>query len=166
LDKKPQLIKVLQDEPFAAYRQHWIPKKNRSYICLKPIDGECPLCDIGDKPNSSKTLFNVVELSQPDKVLVWQAGAMAAGELEDASEDDRWDGLSDPKLYFEVYSKKKNDKTEHKVNVVRSRDLAEDWDVDPLSKSELDDLTDHLFDEEFVRIPTQDELAEVADELV
>ncbi|MFE9834060.1 hypothetical protein ACFYP4_02755 [Streptomyces sp. NPDC005551] len=166
LDKKPQVVKVLEDQPFAAYRQHWIPAKNRSFVCLKPIDGSCPLCDIGDKPNSSKTLFNIVEMSNPEKVLVWQAGAIAAGELEDASEDDRWDGLSDPKLYFEVYSKKKGDKTEHKVNVIRSRDLPDDWDLDPLTAAETDALGDQLFDEDFVRIPTQEELEEVADDLV
>lgn len=167
IEEEPHLLKMLQDQPFAAYRQHWIPARRRSFICLKKIDGDCPLCDdVGDVPNGSKTLFNVVDMNTPEKVLVWEAGATAAGELEDISEDERFEGLSDPKLYLEVYSKKRGDKPpEHKVNIIRSRDLPDDWDVDPLGEDELAELEEQVFDADFVHVPKPEDLEEVADEL-
>ena len=65
--EEPQLIKFLQDRPFATYQQHWIdrPKGKKSFVCMG--DG-CPLCEIlGDKPRG-KFAFNVLVLGTENKI--------------------------------------------------------------------------------------------------
>ena len=60
-----QIIKFLEDEPYANYTRHWIERQTptgrspRSYNCLRNWGKHCPLCEeAGDRPQAVSA-FNV-----------------------------------------------------------------------------------------------------------
>lgn len=144
------LIKILDDEPFSVFRQHWInevPKGvKKSYVCLE--DG-CPLCEIGDNA-STYSLFNVIDLADPDNPVgkVWKVSQTVADTLEGYAGDKKTSPLNRDDLYWSVWMTGRGKKGKSTVHVtpVKERDLEEDWDTEPLSIEELDDF--ELFDEE------------------
>ena len=127
LSEDKQLIKFLQSGPFATYEQHWIQeaKGKKSFIC---IGDECPLCDIlGDKPRG-KFLFNVLALSEEEpKVQVLTAPPSLFRLIKDAHEDDRHGPLD--KEYYEISRSGTGPKTQHKLALMKSRDLEEEWNI-------------------------------------
>jgi hypothetical protein len=58
LEEKIQIIKMLDDQPYANYRRHWVErmtakgKSNRPYTCLETVGRDCPLCAIADRPQA------------------------------------------------------------------------------------------------------------------
>jgi hypothetical protein len=123
--EEPQLIKFLEDEPFAVYEQHWIerPKGKKSFVC---IGDNCPLCDVlGDKPRN-KFAFNIVVL-QGDitGVQILTAPPLLVRQLRKINEDDRKGPLS--KEFWEVSRLGVGPTTSYNLNIVRGRDLEEEW---------------------------------------
>ena len=127
LSEDKQLIKFLQDSPFATYEQHWIndAKGKKSFIC---IGDDCPLCDIlGDKPRG-KFLFNVLALSEEEpKVQVLTAPPSLFRLIKDAHEDERHGPLD--KEYYEISRSGTGPKTQYKLALMKSRDLEEEWNI-------------------------------------
>jgi hypothetical protein len=125
---EPQLIKFLQNEPFATYEQHWIerPKGKKSFVCLSNLVEGCPLCDIlGDKPRG-KFAFNVLVLSgDTQTVQVLTAPPAFARQLKKAHDDERRGPLG--KEFWEVSRTGTGPQTQYSLNFVRGRDLAEEW---------------------------------------
>ena len=126
--EEPQLIKFLEDAPFAVYEQHWIerPKGKKSFVC---IGDECPLCNVlGDKPRG-KFAFNVVVLSgDVTGVQILTAPPLLVRQLRKINEDDRKGPLS--REFWEISRLGTGPTTSYNLNIVRGRDLEEEWKMD------------------------------------
>ena len=124
---EPQLIKFLQNRPFATYEQHWIerPKGKKSFVC---IGSGCPLCEIlGDKPRG-KFAFNVYVLSGENQgVQVLTAPPSLARLIKKAHEDERKGPID--KDFWEISRLGTGPQTQYTLNYVRGRDLDEEWKI-------------------------------------
>lgn len=185
------LIKMLEEENFASYHQHWIepsdlPKgvKRRSYVCLDDEDNfagekkylnedgeiECPLCQIGEDARTF-ALFNVLDLSNERRpeVKVWAAPPTVADMFERAAKEKKTSPLNREDVYFEVelQTKGKNQK-QWSVSPVKARDLEDDYDIEPFTEAELEDFASDLYDDiaAVTKVDTYDDLADLADEIM
>lgn len=157
---EPQLIKFLQDRPFATYEQHWIerPKGKKSFVCIG--DG-CPLCEVlGDKPRG-KFAFNVLVLvGDTTGVQVLTAPPSLARQIKKAHDDERKGPLD--REFWEISRMGTGPTTQYTLNYVRGRDLAEEW------KLSLDTVTEQIATaepftaDEVVRETPRAELLEIA----
>jgi hypothetical protein len=157
--ESPQLVKFLEDQPFASYEQHWIerPKGKKSFVCI----GEaCPLCDVlGDKPRG-KFAFNVLVLSgESQGVQIMTAPPSLARQIKKAHDDERKGPLS--KEFWEVSRLGSGPTTQYTLNFVRGRDLAEEW---KLSTDDVQELVAAAvpFTAEVIRETPRSEMLEVA----
>jgi hypothetical protein len=157
--ESPQLVKFLEDQPFASYEQHWIerPKGKKSFVCI----GEtCPMCDIiGDKPRG-KFAFNVLVLSgEAQGVQIMTAPPSLARQIKKAHDDERKGPLS--KEFWEVSRLGSGPTTQYTLNFVRGRDLAEEW---KLSADDVQELVAAAvpFTAEVIRETPRSEMLEVA----
>jgi len=157
--EEPQLVKFLEDQPFASYEQHWIerPKGKKSFVCI----GEaCPLCDVlGDKPRG-KFSFNVLVLSGDSQgVQILTAPPSLARQIKKAHDDERKGPLS--KEFWEVSRLGSGPTTQYTLNFVRGRDLAEEW---KLSSDAVQELVAAAvpFTAEVIRETPRSEMLEVA----
>jgi hypothetical protein len=157
--EEPQLVKFLEDQPFASYEQHWIerPKGKKSFVCI----GEaCPLCDVlGDKPRG-KFSFNVLVLSgDVQGVQILTAPPSLARQIKKAHDDERKGPLS--KEFWEVSRLGSGPTTQYTLNFVRGRDLAEEW---KLSSDAVQELVAAAvpFTAEVIRETPRSEMLEVA----
>jgi len=155
----PQLVKFLEDQPFASYEQHWIerPKGKKSFVCI----GEaCPLCDVlGDKPRG-KFSFNVLVLSgETQGVQILTAPPSLARQIKKAHDDERKGPLS--KEFWEISRLGTGPTTQYTLNFVRGRDLAEEW---KLSSDAVQELVAAAvpFTAEVIRETPRSEMLEVA----
>lgn len=157
---EPQLIKFLQDRPFATYEQHWIerPKGKKSFVC---IGDTCPLCDIlGDKPRG-KFAFNILVLvGETTGVQVLTAPPSLARQIKKAHDDERKGPLD--REFWEISRMGTGPTTQYTLNYVRGRDLAEEW------KLTLEDVNEQIASaeiftaDEVVRETPRSELLEIA----
>jgi len=157
--ESPQLVKFLEDQPFASYEQHWIerPKGKKSFVCI----GEaCPLCDVlGDKPRG-KFAFNVLVLSgEVQGVQIITAPPSLARQIKKAHDDERKGPLS--KEFWEVSRLGSGPTTQYTLNFVRGRDLTEEW---KLSTDAVQELVAAAvpFTAEVIRETPRSEMLEVA----
>jgi hypothetical protein len=165
IEDGPIIIAFLEPEPFAHFFRHWVQTSEgrRGRVC---IGDDCPLCNIGDSPKPVM-LFNVVDMDD-QQVNVWELGKDAAKKVE-----KRYDALeakdkhlNDPGTYFAVArTKKSNGFYEYSVDPVKERDLEEDWNLQPLSDDDIEDLLGNLYGDEIVKVSTISELREFADNL-
>ena len=157
--ESPQLVKFLEDQPFASYEQHWIerPKGKKSFVC---IGDACPLCDVlGDKPRG-KFAFNVLVLSgEAQGVQIMTAPPSLARQIKKAHDDERKGPLS--KEFWEVSRLGSGPTTQYTLNFVRGRDLAEEW---KLSTDAVQELVAAAvpFTAEVIRETPRSEMLEVA----
>jgi hypothetical protein len=157
--EEPQLVKFLEDQPFASYEQHWIerPKGKKSFVC---IGDTCPMCDIiGDKPRG-KFSFNVLVLSgDVQGVQILTAPPSLARQIKKAHDDERKGPLS--KEFWEVSRLGSGPTTQYTLNFVRGRDLAEEW---KLSSDAVQELVAAAvpFTAEVIRETPRSEMLEVA----
>jgi hypothetical protein len=126
--EQAQLVRFLEDEPFAVYEQHWIDRTEgkRSFVCL---GDECPLCTIaGDKPRA-KFAFNIIVLSNGEpNVQIMTAPPSFARQLQAANEDPRRGPLT--KFYWAIARTGSGNTTQYTLDRVRATDLAEEWELD------------------------------------
>ena len=157
--EEPQLVKFLQDRPFATYEQHWIerPKGKKSFVCL---GDNCPLCDVlGDKPRG-KFAFNVLVLSgETQGVQILTAPPSLARQIKKAHDDERKGPLD--KEFWEISRLGMGPTTQYTLNFVRGRDLAEEW---KLSSDAVNELVAAAvpFTAEVIRETPRSEMLEVA----
>jgi len=158
--EEPQLVKFLQDRPFATYEQHWIerPKGKKSFVCIG--DG-CPLCEIlGDKPRG-KFAFNVLVLSgEETKVQVLTAPPSLARQIKKAHDDERKGPID--KEFWEISRLGTGPQTQYTLNYVRGRDLAEEWKLSQETVTELVANAEPFTASEVVRETPRSELLEIA----
>jgi hypothetical protein len=157
---EPQLVKFLQDRPFATYEQHWIerPKGKKSFVCIG--DG-CPLCEIlGDKPRG-KFAFNVLVLSgETTGVQVLTAPPSLARQIKKAHDDERKGPLD--KEFWEISRLGTGPTTQYTLNFVRGRDLAEEWKLTTENVNELVASAEPFSADDVVRETPRSELLEIA----
>lgn len=161
-DGEQILIKFLDDEPFAVFALHWIQTENgrRSHVC---IEEGCPLCDkLGDTPKAMAA-FNVLVLDEKDepKLFVWSASPGVAQTIEGKAK-----AKTGP-LTREYYAASRTPKSakgavQYSLDVVKSRDLHDDWGVTPLTDREIDSWEAKCYDEEkYVKVPSKNDLREL-----
>lgn len=157
--EEPQLVKFLEDAPFASYEQHWIerPKGKKSFVC---IGDACPLCDVlGDKPRG-KFSFNVLVLSGDTQgVQILTAPPSLARQIKKSHEDERKGPLS--KEFWEISRLGMGPTTQYTLNFVRGRDLDEEWKLSSIAVLELV-ATAVPFTAEVIRETPRSEMLEVA----
>ena len=157
--EEPQLIKFLEDEPFAVYEEHWIDNAQgkKSFICLGE---ECPLCNlIGDKPRN-KFAFNIVALTgDVERTQILTAPPRLVRQLRKINEDDRKGPLS--REFWEVSRLGTGPQTSYNLNFVKSRDLEEEWSLKP---TEVDALIKNAvpYTAEVIRETPRSELLKIA----
>ncbi len=159
---EPRLIKFLQDQPFVSYKQHWITRDGkRSFPCREVLDGQCPLCDIGDIP-SGRAVFSVVDLTEEPTLYMLNATSKLFSQLVDLSTDKVTGPLS--KLFWRVSVSKVNKSTSYNFHPVKPRDLQEDYDMDlaevDAAISSFEPLTKSA-----IYFPPRAELQDIADEV-
>jgi hypothetical protein len=163
---EPQVIRFLEDEPYAAYKVHWLHRKGkRSFTCIDnpERDVKCPLCDLGDRARAMYA-FNVAVLD-PDKkpsVVSWDIGIRLFNQIEKKHKDPKIGPITAP--YFAVTRTGKNTQAVTVLEAIKDRDLLDDWDIEPLSKSELRSLKGKLYDRSIVEVQPRKALKEIAAE--
>lgn len=161
--EQAQLVRFLQDEPFAVYEQHWVDRTEgkRSFVCL---GDECPLCTIaGDKPRP-KFAFNVVVLSDGEpNVQILTAPPSFARQLQAANDDPRRGPLT--KYYWAVSRAGSGNQTQYTLDRVRASDLAEEWELDA-ENVEAFASTATSYDTSAVYVSPREELLTLARTLV
>lgn len=159
------LLRFLEGEPFASYRQHWIDRQSgkRSWVC---VETDCPLCDAGDTP-SFRIAFNVLLLSDGKPInKVWEVGPRLAEQLEAKAKDKRTGPLDRSDIYWAVSRTGKKSKTSYSIDPVKERDLKEDWDVEPLEDRVIKHYRGKMYDSKVIKVPSMKQLKELAAEML
>lgn len=161
--EQQQLVRFLENEPFAVYDQHWIDRTEgkRSFVCL---GDDCPLCTIlGDKARA-KFAFNVLVLSDEEpNVQILTAPPTFARQLRAANDDPRRGPLT--KFYWSISRQGSGPQTTYTLDRVRGTDLAEEWDLDP-EKVEGIATESTLYTNDAIYVNERTELLQIARSLV
>jgi hypothetical protein len=165
---KVQLVRFLDNEPFAVYKQHWVqvPLDNgtvswRSFVAL---DDEDPLTVIAGMIPRAKAAFNVLNLSlEEPEIQILTASVSLAKQLQAANEDPRRGPLS--KWYWAISRQGIGRETQYTVDRVRASELAEEWDLDP-EKIDALAATAPRFDATAIYVSTYEEHLKVARQLI
>ena len=171
LEEKGQIIKFLDDVPYANFRRHWIDRASqqggtvrRPFTCLATLDRDCPLCEIGDR-TSPVSAFNVIVIGDDGQhtLKTFDTGARVYQVLKAYNNDPKVGPLS--KHYFMVSKTGKMSNSQTNVTPIKTSALAEDWDTDPISDEALAKLAKSKYDGKIVEIPKHKDLAEIAAEI-
>lgn len=170
-----EVIVFLEPENFTYALRHWVkypdpedPKKTitRAEWCLEEDD--CPLCEIGDRPKPV-AFFNVVDLANPTKVLVWEASADPTKAIEKEFNKLAKSGkkLSDDNLYWVISREKgRNNFFTYSVDRLSEDDLISEWpSLKPLTGAQRDALRHRAYDESYVEYRDRQELVDFVDTL-
>ena len=164
--EETQVIKFLEDEPYASFRTHWIDGRQgqKSFVCLHDDPNGCPLCAAGNRP-STKFAFNIAVVNNEEELIVrsFEVGVRLIDQLKNFHLDPRQGPLS--KNYWAVSKTGKGAQTQTILQMVRERDL-EEWNLTALSDEDMLVLKNNSYDPSIVQIPTRTELLEIATELL
>lgn len=166
-EEDEEIIKILDDEPFSVYAEHWLDDKKgkKSYICIGKED--CPLCAIGDKARVY-SMFNILDLRDPENPVVvpWKVSSTVADVLEGYVKSDRTSPINRLDLYFSIRKTGGGNKgkVQTHLNPVKARDLEEDWDIAPFTQAELDEF-DLFTEDDVLEFTSRGTLKAIADEL-
>lgn len=168
LDTSIQIIKFLEDQPYANYRRHWVDRMGpqgptkRAYTCLETVGKTCPMCGVGDRPQAVSA-FNVALIGDDGQVLLktWDVGAKLFNVLLAYSRDPKIGPLS--KGFFAVNRTGAKQNTQYNVIPVRESSLRDDYDIDPPSPSEL--VAAGRYDSSIIPVPKKSDLEEIAQEI-
>lgn len=173
ITKEPQLVKFLDDAPYAVYKQHWIDSglrstKKKSFICMGK---GCPLCAIGENP-AKKWAFNVALFEGDDVVEV--KSLIAGSRLFDniADEHEGADGPLD-EGFWTLSKSGKQQSTTYKLKKLEGRKLAEYLEENDIDAEDEETLLELLEEADVTpytaaqhQPPSRSYLQELADELV
>lgn len=159
----PTIIKFLEDEPYASFRQHWVERQGqKSFTCIADLDPKgCPLCDAGNRP-ATRFAFNVVLLEPDTEPMVksYEVGPRAIDQLKNFHTDPRQGPLS--KHYWAVSRTGKGTTSLTNHQLVKERDLADEWDgIDPLTEVDLKNMSREAYTPEIIQIPERKVLQSV-----
>ena len=159
--EEAQLIKFISSEPH-IFMQHWINRPGKkSFISIGEGD---PLIEVGSKPDQ-KFAFTVVNLQSEDpQPQLWIVGVRLCSQLEKFASNPKTGPLNRPDMYWEVSKSGSGTQTTYNLTPVKERDLAEDWDLDPVKVAELVKTMKPL-DKSALHTSTKSELAAIAREI-
>lgn len=165
VSEEVQIIKFLDDEPFAAWHQHWVERDGqKSFICLRDLEERgCPLCEIGARP-SQRVSFNVALLTVGTKPVVrsFEVGPRVVDQLRNLNKAPQTGPLT--KHYWAVSRTGKGATTSYNLQVVRERDLKEEWSIDPITEEGMPKLREERYDASIIKVPTYADLLAIAAE--
>jgi hypothetical protein len=165
VEEKPVIIKFLEDEPYTSYRQHWVERQGqKSFTCLADMHPKgCPLCDAGHRP-AARFAFNVAMLSEDGETVIrsYEVGPRVIDSLKNFHQDPRQGPL--PKHYWALSRSGKGPTSQTNHQMVRDRDLEEEWNIKPLSDDEIEQLKGQAYDASIVPIPSRKTLLDIATE--
>lgn len=169
----------LEPENFTYAKRHWvkyIPDDStnnqpvtRVEYCLEEED-DCPLCEIGDNAKPT-AYFNVVDLSSPTKVLVWEATPDPTSAIQKEFNKLAKSGreLSEDGLYWVISREKgKNGFYTYSVDRLSEDDMSKEWkSLKPVTEAQRESLRHRAYDDTYVlnQLKTRDELQEFVDSL-
>jgi len=156
------IIKFLEDEPYATYRQHWVERTGqKSFTCIADLDPKgCPLCDAGSRP-STRFAFNVVLLSSDSEPMhkSYEVGPRVIDQLKNFHIDPRQGPLS--KHFWAVSRSGKGATSATNHQLVKERDL-EEWNIDGLTEDDFKVFRSDAYTSEIIQIPTRKDLTQIA----
>lgn len=159
---EPTLIKFI-DGPY-LFQQHWLDrtKGRRSFTC---IGDECPLCDVlGDRARQLAK-FNVYVLSGDEQGLrVLQAVPTLLRLIKKAHEDDRKGPID--REYWAVSRTGTGNQTQYTLDFVRSRDLEDEWGIDPDAAKTMVRAATPWTKEQMIKVDTREDLLDVARSMI
>jgi hypothetical protein len=170
-EKTSQIIKFLDDEPYASFRRHWIEsvsreggRTNRPYTCLQSFKKPCPLCKAGDRP-SAVSAFNIVLLDNKGEVILrsWDCGARLFQVLKGYANDPKIGPLS--RHFFLVSKSGEKATTQYNVSSVRASALEEDFDIPVPTDADLAEAIRTKYDASIIQVPKVSQMEELADEI-
>ncbi|NDB65390.1 MAG: hypothetical protein EB168_06955 [Euryarchaeota archaeon] len=165
IDDKPVIVKFIEDEPYTSYRQHWVERQGqKSFTCIADMSPKgCPLCDAGHRP-SARFAFNVILLNEDGDSVVrsYEVGPRVIDSLKNFHQDPRQGPL--PKHYWAISRSGKGPTSQTNHQMVRERDLEEEWGIAPLSEDDIASLKEQAYDASIVPIPSRATLQGVAAE--
>lgn len=157
----PIVIKFLEDEPYASFRQHWVERQGqKSFTCIADIDPKgCPLCDAGSRP-STRFAFNVVLLSSDSEPSVksYEVGPRVIDQLKNFHNDPRQGPLS--KHYWAVSRSGKGATSATNHQLVKERDL-EEWGLESLADADIKSLRGKAYSPDIISIPSRKDLQQI-----
>lgn len=160
-----QVVKFLSDEPYAAWHQHWIERDGqKSFICIREMEERgCPICESGNRP-SQRVAFNVALLAPNATPLnrSFEVGPRVVDQLRNLNKAPQSGPL--PKHYWAVSRSGKGATTAYNLQVVRERDLLEEWLITPLTEDVYAKLSEAKYTSEIIKVPTYAELFAIASE--
>ena len=158
----PIVIKFLEDEPYASYRQLWVERSGqKSFTCIADIDPKgCPLCDAGSRP-STRFAFNVVLLSPDSEPTIksYEVGPRVIDQLKNFHNDPRQGPLS--KHFWAVSRSGKGATSATNHQLVKDRDL-EEWNLTEPTAEELKDFRNKSYTPDIIQIPSRKDLQQIA----
>jgi hypothetical protein len=163
-----QILKVLDDEPYANYRRHWVERNGengtykRPYVCLQTAGKRCPLCDIGDRPQAVSA-FNVALVGDKGQLdlKTWDVGGKQFTTIKGFHNDPKIGPLT--KGFFAVNKTQGGKgKTSNNTWPVSRTTAREEYDID-LTDEQLASVP--RYDATIIDIPSVKELQEIADEM-
>jgi hypothetical protein len=162
----PQVIKFLEDDPYTSYRQHWLERNGqKSFVCIADLDPKgCPLCDAGDRA-AARFAFNVALIPDDggDAVLKsYEVGTRIIDSLKIFHQDPRQGPL--PKNYWAVSKTGTKGTSQTNHQMVRERDLKDEWEIDPLTDEQIALLKKSAYSASIVTIPNRKDLLALAAE--
>jgi hypothetical protein len=162
VSEDPIIIKFLEDEPYATYRQHWIERTGqKSFTCIADLDPKgCPLCDAGSRP-STRFAFNVVLLSPDSEPVLksYEVGPRVIDQLKNFHIDPRQGPLS--KHFWAVSRSGKGATSATNHQLVKERDL-EEWNIDVLDEADFKVLRKSVYTSDIIQIPVRKDLIQIA----
>jgi len=167
-----EVIVFLEPENFTYALRHWVKfigengqQQTRVEYCL---EDECPLCDIGDRPKPT-AFFNVVDLANPNKVLVWEATADPTNAIQKEFNKlaKRGQTLDAEGIYWVVSREKgRNGFFTYSIDKLTEEDLVAEWpSLKPITSAQRTALSQRLYGEDYVTFKDRDELVEFVDSL-
>ena len=168
LTEQIQIIKFLEDDPYASYTRHWIERTTstgraqRSYNCLKSWGKTCPLCDAGDRA-SAVSAFNVALIGDDGVPILktFDCGPKLLGIVENYARDPKVAPIS--KGYFLASRSGKMGTVNYQLVPIKAHSLSDDYDIDPPSEAEIKALG--LYDSEIITMPKTKDLEAIAAEI-
>jgi len=165
VSEEVQVVKFLSDEPYAAWHQHWVERDGqKSFICIREMEERgCPICESGNRP-SSRIAFNVALCTVVDPPInrSFEVGPRVVDQLRNLNKAPQSGPLT--KHYWAVSRSGKGATTAYNLQVIRERDLAEEWHVTPIDETEQSKLSENKYTSEIIKVPTYAELFAIASE--
>jgi hypothetical protein len=159
--EEPTIVKFVEDEPYASYRQHWVERSGqKSFTCIAESDPKgCPLCDAGMRP-STRFAFNVIQMTSDGEPTLksYEVGPRVIDQLKNFHNDPRQGPLS--KHFWAVSRSGKGATSATNHQLVKERDL-EEWNIDQLTTETFKILKSKAYGPEIIQIPSRKDLQQI-----